>query len=52
MLDYLRKALYECEPDVTVDWLKLLPLPIQGSFAALRMTTSGACDGASPQGYK
>ena len=23
-MDYLRKALYECEADVTVDWLKLL----------------------------
>jgi hypothetical protein len=23
-MDYLRKALYECEPDVTLEWLKLL----------------------------
>jgi hypothetical protein len=23
-MDYLRKALYECEPDVTVKWLELL----------------------------
>jgi hypothetical protein len=23
-MDYLRKALYECEADVTLDWLKLL----------------------------
>jgi hypothetical protein len=23
-MDYLRKAFYECEPDVTLEWLKLL----------------------------
>jgi|ERR1700733_2455617 len=35
-MDYLRKALYECEADVTVDWLKLLVKHKAASEATIR----------------